>query len=112
MGAARERKAGEKSLVPPPNRVTLSGNQNVLHRTGCPVTAWVGFNQYPTANYTVNFVKVSGTGSAPPAGVSNTKGEVKRTVAWNTVIQAEVQSHKALLTSDNFACGGLSFPTE
>ena len=68
------------AAVPMPNKATLSATQNVESATGCPVTAWVGFNQYPTANYTVTFELVAPPGLAPLSGISDTKGEVKRTV--------------------------------
>ncbi len=109
-GAAKEEMASKNlAVIPPANKVTLSATKNVLSKKGCPVTAWVGYvptsgQPKPTANYTVNFVKDSGQGSAPPSGTSDSKGEVKVIVQWDTVIHATVQS-QTLLTSNQFTCG-------
>lgn len=108
--SATEEEMASKNLaaIPPPNKVTLSATKNKVSKKGCPVTAWVGFaptsgKPMPTANYIVNFVKDSGQGAAPPSGKSDSKGEVKSLVQWDTVIHATVQS-QTLLTSNQFTC--------
>jgi len=110
--SAAENEMASKNLVviPNANKVTLSATKNLLSPKGCLVTAWVGYvppsgKPMPTANYTVNFVKDSGQGAVPPSGKSNSKGEVKVFVQWDTVIHATVQSGKTLLTSNQFTCG-------
>ncbi len=96
-------------IIPQANTVKLSATANVLSKSGCPMTAWVGFintqgQKYPLKNYMVNFVKVSGSGTAPASGVTNVKGELRRVVPSNTVVRATVQSYQ-LLTSNDYKCG-------
>jgi hypothetical protein len=95
---------GADPKQPQPNTVVLVPTGNLFSSAGCPVTAYVGFNQNPIPGYTVNFITVSGTGPAPQSGVSDAKGEVKRIVPWNTVVRATVQSYK-LLKSNDYSCG-------
>ena len=121
LGAAQERKAGEKPLAPAaisPNTVTLSATKNMASLKGCPVTAWVGYKKLPfggpppvpTPGYSVTRVKVFPPGPASSWGTSDANGEVKGTISWNTTIKATVQSGPNLLTSNNFACGGPLLP--
>ncbi len=101
---------GEKMpFIPQANTVKLSATANVLTKSGCPMTAWVGFvntqgQKYPLKNYAVSFVKVSSSGAAPASGVTDVKGELRRVILSNTVVRATVQSSQ-LLTSNDFTCG-------
>lgn len=101
LSVAQERKAGPQTAIPEPNKVVLSATPKVASTKGCPVTAWVGFNQQPTPTFQVDF--------APPltGGRADAKGEVKTTVPWNTTVRAEVKvTYQALpLKSNNFVCG-------
>lgn len=106
--------ADSDRAIPAANKVTLSATPNIMSKAGCPMTAWVGYvdtqgNKSPLKNYTVNFVKVSGNGAAPAPGVSDANGQVKRTIPWNTVVKATVQSNQ-LLTSNTFSCGASNSP--
>jgi len=102
--------SGETTLaIPPANTVTLSATQNVASKSGCPVTAWVGFvnpqgQKFPLKDNTVFFVKVSGQGSKPQDGLTDSKGELKRTVPSNTTIRAEIHPPNGTVKSNDLAC--------
>lgn len=120
LSAAQEKKPVEPAAIPPEDMVTLAATQNVVSKTGCPVTARPGFSGNPSYIYpnyhSVNFEKwVSNTWVAlqpNPSMVTNPQGVASRTVPWNTKIRAwitKVNGQKAY--SGEFTCGK-QYPTE
>jgi len=56
---AEQKAAPPQPAIPEPNTVKLSGDPKVASKNACPLVAWVGFNQLPTPNYTVEFWDVT-----------------------------------------------------
>jgi len=107
------------AAIPEPNTVKLSADPKVASKTKCPLVAWVGFNQSPTANYTVEFWRVSpGTptklcSTCPKTGNNGqAKFSATRPSTGTSSIQARVKvTYQTLpLQSNNIPCGPIQIP--
>lgn len=110
VSAAQEKKApvGPASTKAA-DKLELSATKNLESRAGCPVTArpYLSNTQFIFPGWDVKFVWVSGQLKfpVPRPGKTDSKGELRVIVPWNTTIRAELPNTKPLVKSNNFTCG-------